>query len=377
MIKVFGQTDTSYTSNGDVVIQPLKAKIHKEDNGDYYLDLECSIEYLEWITQGRIVVVDSPTPGQQPQAFRIGNVTKTGKKLSTRAWHVYYDSKYYYSAGNGAGVQRTCEEFLEIANTYVKRTSPFTVDSDISGQSSINLLSNTYLYDMFQGIAADFGGHLVRDNFRVEVNSSIGTDNGLVIRYGSNLKEISCVENWDDVCTLIFPVGKDETVLTDSGGGTWEDNLLRSPVQYNDLPYFKKVNFSQTIKRSSYPSQAAYKAALVADLQAKAYAYMNEHALPAVSYTMKAHIDKITDVGDTIEVIDERLGIDLMTNVTSFDYDAISERFTEVVFGNYRNSAKGMGISMNKLLNNNRHAIIGNKELIFNSDESVSWIDTV
>ena len=35
MIKLFGITDTDYTTNGDKVIIPLKAKIHKEDNGSF------------------------------------------------------------------------------------------------------------------------------------------------------------------------------------------------------------------------------------------------------------------------------------------------------------------------------------------------------
>ena len=36
MLRIFGQTDKLFSSNGDVVLQPLKAKVHKEDNGDYY-----------------------------------------------------------------------------------------------------------------------------------------------------------------------------------------------------------------------------------------------------------------------------------------------------------------------------------------------------
>ena len=39
MIKCFGQADTSFSSNGDIVIQPFKALVHKIDNGDFYLEL--------------------------------------------------------------------------------------------------------------------------------------------------------------------------------------------------------------------------------------------------------------------------------------------------------------------------------------------------
>lgn len=37
MIKIFSPKDKTFTSNGDVVINPLKAKVHKQDNGDSHL----------------------------------------------------------------------------------------------------------------------------------------------------------------------------------------------------------------------------------------------------------------------------------------------------------------------------------------------------
>lgn len=37
MIKLFNSTDKLFTSNGDKIIIPTKAKIHKEDNGAYYI----------------------------------------------------------------------------------------------------------------------------------------------------------------------------------------------------------------------------------------------------------------------------------------------------------------------------------------------------
>ena len=90
MLRVFRATDTVFTSNGDVVLQPTKAKIHKEDNGDYYLEIEAGIEYVDYLTANRIIVADTP---QGAQAFRIANPSKTKSKISLKAWHVYYDSK--------------------------------------------------------------------------------------------------------------------------------------------------------------------------------------------------------------------------------------------------------------------------------------------
>ena len=37
MIRVYQPADTTFTSNGDVVLRPLK--VRKEDNNDFYLDM--------------------------------------------------------------------------------------------------------------------------------------------------------------------------------------------------------------------------------------------------------------------------------------------------------------------------------------------------
>ena len=49
MLKLFNSTDKIYTSNGDKTIIPTKAKVHKEDNGSFYLELETGLEYSSWI----------------------------------------------------------------------------------------------------------------------------------------------------------------------------------------------------------------------------------------------------------------------------------------------------------------------------------------
>ena len=106
MIKVFNKIETDLSGNGEIVLKPTKASLHKEDNGDYYLDLEClndSTPYyfldeerpmtaLDWFTEGTIVSANTP---QGYQAFRMTNVRKTKTKVSCRCWHIFYDSENY------------------------------------------------------------------------------------------------------------------------------------------------------------------------------------------------------------------------------------------------------------------------------------------
>ena len=62
MLKVFSPVDTTFTSNGDAVIQATRAVIHKVDNGDFYLDLECGLEYIDYIKPNNIIVAPTDFP---------------------------------------------------------------------------------------------------------------------------------------------------------------------------------------------------------------------------------------------------------------------------------------------------------------------------
>ncbi|MGF2565476.1 hypothetical protein ACQUWZ_26770, partial [Ralstonia pseudosolanacearum] len=67
MLRVFSPSDTDFTSNGDVVIQATRAVVYKQDNGDFYLELQCGLEYVDFVKSENIIV--APTP-QGAQAFR-------------------------------------------------------------------------------------------------------------------------------------------------------------------------------------------------------------------------------------------------------------------------------------------------------------------
>ena len=58
MIRLFDSTDNLFQSNGDKIIIPTRAEIHKEDNGSFYLDLETDLSYIEWLTPNRILVAN-------------------------------------------------------------------------------------------------------------------------------------------------------------------------------------------------------------------------------------------------------------------------------------------------------------------------------
>lgn len=327
MLRIFNSTEKTYPNNGDVVLAPLRAVLHNEDNGECYIDLQIGLEYLDYMTEGRIIVADTP---EGPQPFRVTNPTKTKFRISTRAAHGTYDAQNYLIRDTNV-VNKAGNAAIAQLNNATEPASEFTVSSDIAKTTSYRCV-RTSLYDAIFELQKRIGGHIVRDGFSFSLKNSIQFDNEIDIAYGKNMRDITYTEDWSDVVTKILPVGYDGTLLPEI--------YLTSATQY-DLPYTKKVDFLQDIDPDDYADDTAYRAALVADLRTQATAYLAEHCVPQINYTLTANAD-IKGLGEVVRVNDSRLGINLLTNVIAYDYDLILNKFVSVQFGNFRKTLKGL-----------------------------------
>lgn len=326
MIKVFQSNDKYFASNGDKIINPYKAVVFKEDNGDYYCDIEASIDLMDYLKQDMIACVQTPW-GWQP--FRCDKPEVNGKKVRVRAWHLYYDTENYVIADvNIAG--SGCQAALNKLKGGCDSTLPFSVVSDIADAGSFHCIRKTFA-DAVNDVLAVWGGHLDRDGWNIGIRANIGQDRGVTLAYGKNIREITAVENWDNVCTKILPVGKKEVTI----------GFLTSDTQY-ELPYTKVVEFTQDLEQGEDETDEGFTARLQADLRVQAAQYLAEHALPEVNYTLKAHLQNVADVGDTIWVKHPKCQVDVETRVISVKWDAIKGEYKEIEFGNFRKKLAGL-----------------------------------
>lgn len=341
MIKLFKSTDLTFDSNGDKIINATKAIVHKEDNGDFYLDFECDLSYINDIVENNILVANTP---QGDQAFRIGNVSKTKYKISTKAKHVFYDSQNYLIADSYV-VDKDCAGAMYHLNAATEPTSPFATFSDITAVGSFRCIRKS-LYEALKTVQERWGGHFIRDNFSIGLRSEIGVDSDVVVRYKKNIQDITCEENWDNVVTKLLPVGKDGILLNKLDPN--RSIYLTSTQQY-DVPLTKTVSFSQdNINEEEFTDEegildeVAYYTALIEDLERQGEEYLLENSVPKISYTLKANLDTITDIGDKIKVIHEPLNLSLTASVIAYDYNCILKKYTELSFGNFGKTLTGL-----------------------------------
>ena len=229
----------------------------------------------------------------------------------------------------------TCNEALNHFNAATDTASPFTMLSNITSINSYRCVRNS-LFECIKTIIDRWGGHLVRDNWSVKLLAAIGVDNGVTIEYKKNLQELTAEYDFSNVVTKLLPVGKNGILL--------EELYVYSALQY-DVPYTKVVTFNQDhIVEDDYKdaegniNQEAYNEALEADLQSQAQNYVNTYCLPLINYSLKGNPEKVTDIGDIINVKDERLGVNITTEVISYEFDAIQERYVNLEFGNFTNT---------------------------------------
>lgn len=329
MISVYPSTEKHFANNGLKVMHPLKAKVYKEDNGEFYIDIKDTIENLEYYAEGMIVRTDTPWG---KQCFRLTNPEIDKDKIISKGYHLYFDTKRYVIVDSYV-VDKNCNDALDHLNNACDIETPFTFISDISTINSYRCVRHT-LEEAISVVIERWGGHLIRDNYNVEIRENIGEDRGVVLSYAKNIKSIKATENWDNVVTKLLPVGKDGLLLPT----TWIEE-----TDLYDIPYTKVVSFSQDdISEDDYKTDGvldenAYKTALLNDLEAQAKEYLNTYKVPQVNYTLSANIQNVSDIGDTIHVKHPKCKIDLVTNVIAIEYDCISKEYTKIEFGNFKN----------------------------------------
>ena len=359
MIRVYDSSEKLFNNNGIKILHPLSAIVFKEDNGDYYIEVEDSIEKVDYYQAGMIINCPTPFP-EGNQSFRIVKIEKTNTRIKVKANHVYFDTDNYMIDDKYI-VDKDCNYALDYLNKNCDVESPFTTNSDVTSTNSYRCVRKL-LSEAITTLIDRWGGHLVRDNFNISIKQNIGVDRGMVVKYRKNITSIKAEEVWDNVVTKIMPVGKDGLLLP--------EKYLEVKDKLYDIPFSKIVKIDQNLEQEENESDEDFTERLIADLRLKAQSYLEENKYPKVNYNLSANLDNITDVGDTIYVDHPKLNIKMTTNVISVKWDVISKKYKNIEFGNFRNKLKDLLKNMNTIAseiskdNSNKTKSFLEKELI-------------
>lgn len=336
---LYESTETAFTTNGlGGLPDTLSCLVTEERNGIFELEMQYPVTGLHYdlIQVGRILYVPhDDTKNRQPfDIYRIskvmnGTVTINARHISYRLAKIPVEP---FSAGSCSAAFLGLEEHAVV-------TCPFTFWTDKSVAASFTVSVPATIRSLLGGtngsILDTFGtGEYEWDKWTVKFHLHRGSDNGVTIRYGKNMTDLTDDTDNGSTYTGIYPYWYSD-----------QDGLVTLPekVVYADEHDDRVVVVDATQSINAKPTEA--------QLRAWAETYITSHAgkvsnsikisfvqlWQTEEYKAVASLQRVK-LCDTVTVIHPVLGVQTKTNVVKVVYDAIRERYSSMTLSEPKTS---------------------------------------
>lgn len=353
MIQIYKAFNTDQTRNGDMVLMPSAATTHAVLNGSWSAELTHPIDPKgRWKYIEEEAIVEMPSFNGK-QLYRIRSKKKTASTVQATMEPVFFDSIDDCWLEDVRPTNKTGQEALDI----MLESNP-----KYSAQSDIDKLGTAYYeYQNFMealnsnqdnSFINRWGGEILFDNYEIIVNSRVGEDRGVEIRYGKNIKKdgISEEVSTGNTVTRIYPKAYNGYKM--SGKGYVDSPLLKKyPTVKTITMTFSDVKMAEDAQEGDEEkgiiicnSQDELDQALKMKCENQ---YSNGLDKPSVTisvdmvltgnteeYKQYRKLEEIS-LGDTVHCRNARLGIVTDARVIELKYNSILKRVESVVIGDY------------------------------------------
>lgn len=304
----------------------IRAEISEDLNGKFEMSFEYAADgiHADQIVPNAIIRAQ-PNYTDDPQLFRIYKVGKTiNGKFSVKAQHISYDlSGKVIATGSAASCVNACLLLTGSAGN-------FTINTDKTVSASFEISEPSSVRSWFggkQGSLLDvYGGEWKYDNYTASLKQARGTDRGVTIRYGKNLVDLSQELSIENLVTGIIPYYIDGQTNAKTVGTLVPTGLVL------DVDRNIAVNFSQDVDPESATSISDQLAALAADYIAKNNLTNAVNSI-TLDFVQLQGLTERVDLGDTVHIYFEALGISASLKCVSVVWDVLEGRYSKVTFG--------------------------------------------
>ena len=352
---LYDKNETTFTHNGIGFLKDATKCTVTEERNDAY---ECSLQYPitgQWydqITDGSIIKAKA-NDTSEPQLFRIYKSSKPLKGIVTySAEHISYDLNGIPTLGFSVK-NVTPQAAITKAIDEAGLTSPFVALSDISTLNSTTILTPCSVRAILGGQTGSvldvWGGEYEFDNFTVKLHKHRGSDKGVSIEYGKNLKDLKQESNIAECYTHLMPYAVYSEETEDG-----EKNEVYVYLSEKVLPLATAENighskayimdFTERFKETETITEEALRA------KATAYAAAVELGIPKVNITVSfvqlwqteeykniAPLERVM-MCDTVAVRFSKLGVTASAKVIKTTYNALEEKYESVELGDAKSS---------------------------------------
>lgn len=353
MICLFNSTASKsdlIQTNGDYILDMLctSAIITEELNGEYSFDGVFRISdtfpkaLYDMLTEESILKV-SEEYGEE--YFRIAKVIKSPRNITVFARHItisdiltLWCEDVRPENQNGAGA------ISWIYNNSIGNKL-LTVNSDITETNTSYFINkNVYecLFTADNSFLDRWGGEVYRRGLNLSINKRVGADRGVTIRSKKNLTGFEATTSVDTLITRIYPKGYDGITIDEKYiDSKYINNYARiysKEVKFDDI----KVN-SESID-DGFETLAAAQEELKnrvkqmyevdrVDLLTASYR-INFVELGKTEEYKNYSILEQTWLGDTVEVIEDTLGVNISVRVLKRKFDVLKNKRIETELSN-------------------------------------------
>lgn len=356
---LYKSTETVFANNGIGALSDcISCTVTEERNGIYELEMEYpmdGIHYRDIALRSLIYAKASQKAYLQP--FRVYEITKPLDGIVTvYAQHISYDLagipvSPFPGAALGAG------SALSDLKLYAAVDCPFTFWTDITSTAQMKVSVPTPIRSVLGGTEGSildvYGGEYEFDGFTVKLHKQRGKDNGVTIRYGKNLTDIRQEENCANVYTGVYPYWTnsegDYRELPEGLADVGHILLAEGTFDYTRI---LPLDLSD---RSDEPLNA-----MAMLKESRDYMKQAKIGVPRVSITASfVDLSKTTeyadiaqletvDLGDTVHVEFEKLGISSTAKVIKTVYNVLLERYDSVDIGDVKGTFLDDMVSIRK-----------------------------
>lgn len=347
---LFSENSTVFTTNGTGRLSDaISCVVTEERNGQYELEMEYPIDGQHFGEIGiRSIIGAVPCDGGSIQAFRVYKMTKPiSGRVKIYAQHISYDlSKNTSMPFSITSSPSACAQALAGLKSHAVETCPFSFWTDVTTAGSYSQSAPASIKSRLGGVEGSildqFGGEYEWDNFTVKLHrqrGSLAELNGLTLRYGKNITDITQEENIASTATGAVPYWQD-----------YEGDLVTLPEQAVYSQYASRYSQHLTVpldlseKFDDKPTVEALRAA------ANVVVNASEFGLPKVSIEVSFvalwQTEEYKDIAplqrvklcDEVTVSFEKLGVDVTAKVVKTVYDVLAERYQSIQIGSVRSN---------------------------------------
>lgn len=344
---LYEKNETAFSSNGlGRLADALSCVVTEEINGVYELAMQYPISGVHYvdIVESRIILA-VPFDGGQAQPFMIYKISRPINGIVTiNAQHISYILSGVVVTPFTA---TTPQQALSLLKQKSVGDNPFNFTSDVTSSGSMTVENPTAARSVLAGQSGSIldtwkTGEYEFNRFDVAFRSRRGSDNGVTLRYGKNITDLTSALDMTNVYTGIVPY---------SGNGE-ERIMLPEVAVYSshagDYPYkiLKPVDFTNDFTEAP-PT--------VEQLRAAAQSYVTSNAGWKLKNTIKVSFVALWDteeyksvaalqrvqMGDSVSVIYDALGVNFTTRVVKTEYDVLLERYDRITLGENNFTLRG------------------------------------